>query len=480
MSDIDTGSDSEDAGGGDLIKALPSILWARRWLIIIPAVLASIAGVAAAYLIPPKYRSQATILIESAQLPVDAANASVADAVEQRIERVRQRVLSRGDLIQLIRTNGLYPSEQRSKPLSEIVDEMRKATVIESIGADISSNPMRRGSDTVAFTISFTYPQPGPAQLVVQQFVNRFLELDASNQAEQAAGAANFLGEQAQSIQSRIRDIDNQITDIKMRNGTTLTLGQYTGSDSMGAMRSIDSEIDGLLGDNARLAGAAKTDTEVTSLRAQLRNLEARLSPTHPDVLALRSQVAAAERAASSQSGKTAEQIQIDSNNSRISALRSARAAASSQSAAVQSAAARAPAITAQIDQLEKQADNLRFQYQQLGGRLVNAETSARMESEQKGERFSVADPPVVPDKPYSPNRPMLALGGVAGGLALGLGLALAIELLLRPIRGVAALRSATGMLPLIVIPEIDPKPGRLHRLRDRWQRFRFRKTVSA
>ena len=61
--------------------------------------------------------------------------------------RIRERVLSRGDLIGLIEQFELYSEERRSQPMSVIVEKMREATtvgalegaeagyVVESIGA---------------------------------------------------------------------------------------------------------------------------------------------------------------------------------------------------------------------------------------------------------------------------------------------------------------------------------------------------------
>jgi polysaccharide biosynthesis transport protein len=75
---------------------------------------------------------------------------------------------------------------------------------------------------------------------------------------------------------------------------------------------------------------------------------------------------------------------------------------------------------------------------------------------EQKGERLSVIDPPVVPDKPLSPNRPLLIAGGLAFGLAFGLFLILVMELFYRPIRDAVDIRNVTGNMPLVSIPTID------------------------
>jgi succinoglycan biosynthesis transport protein ExoP len=75
------------SGGGNLLAHLPSILKDRYLLVVIPAVLACCAGVAAAFLLPTVYRSTATLLVESPQLPEDVLGAGSVDLVDQRIAR---------------------------------------------------------------------------------------------------------------------------------------------------------------------------------------------------------------------------------------------------------------------------------------------------------------------------------------------------------------------------------------------------------
>jgi len=43
------------------------------------------------------------------------------------------------------------------------------------------------------------------------------------------------------------------------------------------------------------------------------------------------------------------------------------------------------------------------------------------LEKREQGEQFHVMDEPNLPDAPFSPKRPVFALGGFVGGLALGL-----------------------------------------------------------
>ena len=96
---------------------------------------------------------------------------------------------------------------------------------------------------------------------------------------------------------------------------------------------------------------------------------------------------------------------------------------------------ARAPAIMEQAMQLENRATTLRNQYQQISENLLKAQNSARMATEQRAERLSLVEPANLPDRPFSPNRPLLIAAGAAAGLVLGLLLALGIELVNRPVR---------------------------------------------
>ena len=91
-----------------MINYLPSILWQRRYYVLVCLTLFAIAGVALRVRIAATYRSTATLLVQSQDLPTSLVDAPTNGAVEQRIARIREQVLSRGDLIQLIEQNDLY------------------------------------------------------------------------------------------------------------------------------------------------------------------------------------------------------------------------------------------------------------------------------------------------------------------------------------------------------------------------------------
>lgn len=462
-----------ESPGSSFFSAIPSMLWQRRWFVIVPVVVATVAGLVTAFMMHPVYESTATVLIESQQVPEDLIGAlsgggsQGGDMIGQRIARARERVLSRQDLIRMIRTYGLYQREARTLPLSKIVDKMRDDTTIAAVNNNIamSGSPGGRNlglTNTIAIEVSFQYDDPVKAQIVAQQYVDHFLEADASTQASQATDTVNFLTEQANGLQAQIVALEQRANQIKAQNGSTLALAGMQGG-SIGDVSSIDSKIAELKAQDARIATIGPgglPDSEVGKAEAQLRILQARFSDTHPDVLAAKAQLAAAKAAAASRGGPDPVAAQLAADRAQMASLMQARNAITARTSGMQSVAARGPLIAGQVDQLEKATDALRDQYRAIGVKMQAAQIQARIESEQKGERLTLSDPPVVPDHPLRPNRPFIIAGSIAGGFGIGLALVLLIELILRPIRGTAALRDALGQAPLAVIPDYDQRPS--------------------
>ena len=113
--------DAIERGGASptwIVNHLPVILWQRRYYVLACFLVLTLAGLIAAISMPRTYRSTATLLVQSQELPSTIVESPVTSAVEQRVARIREQVLSRGDLIQLIEQNDLYARERRSQPLS--------------------------------------------------------------------------------------------------------------------------------------------------------------------------------------------------------------------------------------------------------------------------------------------------------------------------------------------------------------------------
>src|SRR6476660_9407400 len=204
-----------------MINHLPMILWERRYYVLGCFLTLLIAATIAAFVLPRTYRSTATLLVQSQDLPTTLVDSPTTGAVEQRIARIREQVLSRGDLIQLIEQNDLYSDERRSQPLSKVIEKMRHATSLSALSGDIGQQSGSQTS-TVAITMTFDYPDPNKAQSVLQSFVTKFLSMDSEDVEDQATLSVRFLQDQANKLQAQISDIEGQWTGLKARNGAAL------------------------------------------------------------------------------------------------------------------------------------------------------------------------------------------------------------------------------------------------------------------
>lgn len=444
----------ESGSGGWLVNHLPAILWHRRYYVLIPAITLFLVGLVTAYALPTLYRSSATMLVESQDLPTDIVEAPGTGKIEERIARIREQVLSRGDLISLIEQNDLYPSDRRSKPMSYVVEKMRKATTVGALAGDIGEGGGEK-ANVIAITMSYDYPDPSKAQTIMQAYVSEFLRMDSDEIEDQANLTVRFLGEQADKLRSQIQTIESQITTLKANNGAAIA---GSGGPTFFDTGSYTAQIANLENQNRQLMAQVRggaADPLLAQAEAALAAAEAMYSDTHPDVVAARERVATLRRSSQRGGGGTASplvQEQIRANNAAIAQLIASREAAMSRANAAMAGQARAPAILERAMQLESQANNLRQQYAKVSTDLLQAQSSARLANEQRAERLSLVEPPNLPDRPHWPNRPIVIAAGAAAGIGLGFLLALIIELLNRPMRSPAQVHSM-GLPVLGVVP---------------------------
>lgn len=458
---IDTQDNQQTAGFGWIINHLPTILWQRRLYIIGTFLLFLIGATIAAFALPTLYRSSATLLIEPQDLPQAVAQDPDGGAIGERIAKIREKVLSRGDLITLIEQNDLYPAERRNDPMSDIIEKMRKATTVAALSSDIGKSST---NDVIALNMSFDYSDPAKARDVMQGFVSSFLRIDSDNLEDQASLAVRFLQDQSVKLQGQVSTIENQITFLKARNGAALSGVSSTTFLDTG---SYSAQIVALEAQNRELLREANRPaqrvTPIVAAEAALAAAQSQFSDRHPDVVAARERVEALRRVGPSSeeaSGSLAIVAQIRDNNAAIASLRAARSGAMASANASLSGQARAPAILEEASQLENRASALREQLKTVSDELLKAQNSSRMANEQRAARLSLVEPPDLPDQPQWPNRPLIIGGGAFFGLALGLLLALIVELIARPLRSPAQIQ-AMNVPVLGIVPDFKDRTKR-------------------
>jgi uncharacterized protein involved in exopolysaccharide biosynthesis len=453
MTEVET-EERPSSGPAVIINHLPVIFWQRRYYILGCFLVLLLAATVAAFALPTTYRSTATLLVQSQDLPTTLVDAPATGAIEQRIARIREQVLSRGDLIQLIEQNDLYPDERRSKPLSKVIEKMRKSTNVGALSSDIGQQSSTQ-NNTIAIAMSYDYPDPVKAQVVLQSFVSKFLSMDTEDVENQANLTVRFLEDQANKLQGQISDIEGQITSLKAKNGAALA---STGAPPLIDTGSFSAQITALQNENRQLIAQSRrpsqSNSALATAEAQLAAAQAQYNDSHPDVIALKQRVAQLRRSSQESGSADTIQEQIAANNAAIHQLMEQRDATLARASSAMAGQARAPAIEEQAMQLENRATTLRNQYQQVSENLLKAQNSARMASEQRAEHLSLVEPANLPDRPYSPNRPLLIGAGAGAGLVLGLLLAMVLELLGKPIRSPRQIEQLgypmIGVVPLL------------------------------
>lgn len=445
-----------------ILAQVPGILWQRKWWLIVPTIILLLAGTAAAFLIPPLYQSSATLLVEAADVPIDTEITGGAEVVDERLAKIRQQILSRRDLIQLMDKYTLYQKERQSDPLSKVVTKFHDSVAVTPLSAEFQQSG---GKAIIAFTVSYDYRDPLVAQQVTQSLVDRIVEIDSTTNIDQSRAAVAFLSKQAEDLSGQITLVQSQLSGLKARFGSLLTNVNVPVASAGG---SIDAQIAMLQRDNANLNNQrdlVKTSDErdpvVAQAESNLAAVQAVYADNHPDVIIAKQRLEEAKRLAKTNIRKIPVDTiaqQIAFNNAQIADLQAAKSADRNRTSQVLAAQSRGPAVMEQAAQLQQRLDGLNVQFQQASTKLAAAQAAARAASEQRGERLVVVDAPTQPDEPTSPNRPLLIAGGGALGAGIGLALILLMELLRRPIRGAAGLEAVTGLTPLGVIPNITGK----------------------
>ena len=295
------------------------ILKRRKWLFILPIVGVMIVAAIVAFALPPVYRSEATLLVESQEIPEDIVQSSVTGYVEERIQAISQVVLSRPNLIELINRFNLYPGERKRRTTEEITTAMREDISISPVQTEVTDPKSgRTGTATIAFTLSYEGREPRKVAQVANTLVSLFLEESAKKREEKAQTTVRFLEEQLQDLNQEIDVIEENIAQFKDQHQLSLPeLMQWNLQMIQRVedrMDQTEEELNKLQDRKIYLRGqlatlepyknavnaegklTASPQEQLKQLRNRYLTLKSSKSEKHPDVIQLRKQVEALEQ----------------------------------------------------------------------------------------------------------------------------------------------------------------------------------------
>ena len=460
------------------------ILKRRRWSLILPVLIIFTISIIAALILPPTYRSTATILIEEQEIPREFVVATVTSFAEQRIQTINQTIMSTTRLLGIINRFNLYTDLRNKLTTEEIAAKMRKRIKFEAISADvIDRRTGRPTAATIAFSLSFEGDDPQQVFQVTNVLSSLYLEENLKTREQQTQGTSKFLAEEATALQQQLSGIDRKIADFKERN--IHELPELLQVNLQGLDRT-DREMDQLKDQLRTLkekegylqvqlisipTDAANQDrTLLKELKAKLVQLQSRASDKHPDVIKTRVEIAELEKrlnVAPAKQGIVTDGNQAD-NPAYItlaSQLASTQSDIESVKRQVEELNKRregylkrlesSPRVEESYKALTVERNNTQLKYDDMMKKSMEAKVAQGLEKGQMGERFTLIDPARLPEKPVKPNIPAILLIGLFLGAGAGIGLTSLKEFNDRSTRSSIDLEKATSLPVLTDIPEI-------------------------
>ncbi|MEY4769012.1 MAG: hypothetical protein RL637_1651, partial [Pseudomonadota bacterium] len=456
----------------------------RKYLIIIVLYPLVIFSLIVALILPPVFRSAATIMIEQQQIPTDLVKSTVMSLADERLKQIEQQLMTVNHIKEIIDEFKLYPKEKKRSD-SDLADLFHKHFAIELIDNSFVTNN-RNTKATIAFKIAFEHESPEIAAHVADKLTTLFLEENVKNRTRRAEETANFLQEEAEKMKQDVSNIETEIAQYKKAHSESLPelLPVYTAAISRletemqqatlqekmlnerRAKLKIELAITSPYQDKVANDNKAEPVETLAQLKEQYNQLLDKYSASHPDVKILKRKIdnfkSEDEPEDSTQEMRNItnpiymqlknewDMIAIELDN-----LVKQRIYNEEQHKKLQALVANMPELERRYDELRRDLENNKAKYQELKSKFLEARLSQTLEIEQKAERFSIIEPARISLKPEKPNRLQILIAGIFASIGCSFGLALLIETINGSIRNYRNLMQVTGIEPLVVVPYI-------------------------
>jgi len=465
----------------------------RRWILI--TVLAVVGGPLAygvSRLLPNRYTSQTLVLIEQPTVPSDFVKPVISTEINERLASMQEEILSRSRLEPIIHKFGLYASDVNRVPVEELVARLQKSIQVTPV------QPMAETQSQAlpGFHIIVTLDNPRTAQEVCATVTSMFIEENLRLRQQRSEDTTQFLAQQLVDAKAKLDAQDAKLAEFKSRyigslpdeeqGNLNLLMGLTSQLDAatqaLARAQQDKSFAESMLAQQVAAWQSAQTganpetmDAQLTALQTQLANLQARYTDDYPDVVKTKNQIAALQKKIADSdtpkvagSGKlpkaAAEPVQIAQLRAQVHTTDQVIAQKTKEQEKIQQEiklyqerVQSSPAVEQQYKELTRDYQTALDFYNDLLKKRDQSAMAADLERHQEGENFSILDPANLPDKPSFPNRPMFALGGLAGGFALGVGIAFFLESQDTSFRTERDVEVALRLPVLAMVPAIEP-----------------------
>jgi len=470
----------------------------RRWLLIVPFCITMLVGIYLAFTLPKIYKANTLILVRPQRVPTDYVRSIVSTDIDQRINTIRQQIMSRTNLEKVIEKLKLFSGSEHT----DMFMEDKIASIRGRIEVEVTRGARRSGAD--AFSVSYRGSDPQTVMNVANTLANYFIDENLKVREAQAIGTSGFLDDQLDDVRTQLQEVEKQLrayrkkymgelpeqldTNLRVLDRLQLQLNERQASlqDAKNRLLLLDNQIESAEKLQAAGISTAPDNGEpvtLAQLRQQLADLRATYTDRHPDVVRLKRQVEDAQRSEAEagspadsedpeRSGSSTPPIQnrfladqIQQRNATYLDIKNLEAEIAKiilQIKEYQRRVEVTPNREAELLSLNRDYDNIQGSYNSLLSRKLEADIAVDLEKKQKGEQFRIVDHARLPQKPISPDLNRLLLMAVAAGLGLGGGLIFLLDFLDTSLKRPDDVEAELGVAVLATIPRIYQAKGQV------------------
>lgn len=475
-----------------------AMLRRRAKIILVPALIAPLAGFLVSYAFAPKYTSQSLVLVEGQKVPENMVQPVVSEDLTARVATLQQQVLSQSRLQPVVER--LFPGKSQSD-YGAILDDIRGNMQVEPVVTTLSAigttagKAIRPGQSPVpGFYVNYTASNAKEAQQICNELTSLLVEENLKSVAAAATGTSDVLNRGLQDAKQNLDDLDAKLAAFKK---------QYTGQlpgdedNNLKILTGLNSQLES----NTQTLNRAQQDKSYTEsilaqqlaawhstqastnpqtlekqlsdLQSQLLQLQARYTDDHPDVIKTKADIAEVRKkldeinkASPDVSGADTDKasateppelrqlrLQVHQYNDLIAAATRDQKRLQQEISLYQSRVSLSPAVEEQYKALTRDYDNAQKTYQDLLAKKSTADLTVKMNNQSEGERMFPLNPANLPEQPSFPNRLYFAGGGLGAGLALAMVLAVWLEFRDTAIRTEADAEAVLELPMLVAVP---------------------------
>jgi polysaccharide chain length determinant protein (PEP-CTERM system associated) len=475
-----------------------AMLRRRIWIILIPAMMAPLAGYLASYGFPAKYTSQSVVLVEGQKVPESMVQPVVSEDLTARVSTLQQQILAESKLRPMLQR--IFPQKSPNE-VNGMIDTIRANIAVESVPSDLlaigTSNPKGKKPNTSPFPgfyVKYTAPNAREAQMICNELTTLLVDENSRQIAEAATGTSEVLNRGIEDAKNNLDGMDAKLAEFKKQ-----YVGQLPGDEenNLKILTGLNSQLESntqtlnraqqdkayATSMLAQQLGAWKTSQNATNpetlqkqlsdLQTQLLQLQSKYTDDHPDVIktkadieGVKKKLADINKASASDTDDNTDKasiiepaeirqlrLQLHQYEDLIAAATRDQKRLQQEISTYQSRISLSPAVEEQYKQLTRDYDNAQKNYEDLLAKKSSADLTVKMNNQAVGERMFPLQLADLPDSPSFPNRLFFALGGLAAGLAIGAGIALLLELRDNSIRNERDAEAILELPTLIAVP---------------------------